>query len=283
MKPTKPPTTPTPPSIQNVILSHDRWITATVGAFTSHLTKLLSTAQADVIAQLHSKLVFAPDGTILPTPANQRVLRSIDTLFSQAMDKAGYQSLVNNYTQQFGGNFHFFDEIVNAIDQHSTYELPDTKTLFTSDDKKALTALQTNSTENLSGLVDQVALLARQSSLISIGGLRFKDLTNLLSERFDLTLSRAQSLADTSITSFYRALSATGFEEIEKDLPEQQQRYKYAGPYDKLNRPFCRHLLNTAKTYTRAEIDELDNGQIPNVMITCGGWRCRHQWLLAIY
>jgi hypothetical protein len=52
--------------------------------------------------------------------------------------------------------------------------------------------------------------------------------------------------------------------------------YQYIGPDDSANRPFCdRHV---DKIYTREEIDALDNGQIANVFLTGGGYRCRHHW-----
>jgi hypothetical protein len=45
---------------------------------------------------------------------------------------------------------------------------------------------------------------------------------------------------------------------------------------DALVRPFCREHLG--RVYTRDEIAELDNGQLPNVLLTGGGYNCRHVW-----
>lgn len=54
------------------------------------------------------------------------------------------------------------------------------------------------------------------------------------------------------------------------------EHFQYIGPDDSANRPFCdRHV---DKIYTREEIDALDNGQIANVFLTGGGYRCRHHW-----
>jgi hypothetical protein len=54
------------------------------------------------------------------------------------------------------------------------------------------------------------------------------------------------------------------------------EHFQYIGPDDSANRPFCdRHV---DKVYTREEIDALDNGQIANVFLTGGGYRCRHHW-----
>jgi hypothetical protein len=50
----------------------------------------------------------------------------------------------------------------------------------------------------------------------------------------------------------------------------------YVGPVDERLRPFCRG--HVGKVYTRAQIDALDNGQLPNTFLTGGGWNCRHVW-----
>lgn len=54
------------------------------------------------------------------------------------------------------------------------------------------------------------------------------------------------------------------------------QLYAYVGPVDSIIRPFC--LEHVGKVYTKAEIDALDNGQIPNVFLSGGGFQCRHLW-----
>jgi hypothetical protein len=55
------------------------------------------------------------------------------------------------------------------------------------------------------------------------------------------------------------------------------ERFKYVGPKDLRNRPFCaEHVDNT---YTRGQIDEMDNGQGLPVWTNGGGWNCRHVWL----
>jgi hypothetical protein len=58
-------------------------------------------------------------------------------------------------------------------------------------------------------------------------------------------------------------------------VPEDQL-YAYVGPVDSLIRPFC--LRHIGKVYTRAEIEALDNEQLPNPFLTGGGYNCRHLW-----
>lgn len=54
------------------------------------------------------------------------------------------------------------------------------------------------------------------------------------------------------------------------------QLYAFVGPVDGLMRPFCR--AHVGRVYTRAEIEALDNGQLPNPFLTGGGYNCRHLW-----
>lgn len=81
----------------------------------------------------------------------------------------------------------------------------------------------------------------------------------------------AATLADTSMTQLHRKQMA--------DLGEKAgvERWQYRGPFDKSTRIFCRHLWQ--KVYTREEIDDLDNGMVPDVFVSGGGWNCRHTWL----
>jgi hypothetical protein len=58
-------------------------------------------------------------------------------------------------------------------------------------------------------------------------------------------------------------------------IPDDQL-YGYVGPVDGVVRPFC--LEHLGKVYTKAEIDALDNGQLPNAFLTAGGYNCRHLW-----
>ena len=54
---------------------------------------------------------------------------------------------------------------------------------------------------------------------------------------------------------------------------------------DKLIRPFCKRLMAQAargRTWSRQQIDRMDNGQMPDVFSTCGGFNCRHQWAVAL-
>jgi hypothetical protein len=136
----------------------------------------------------------------------------------------------------------------------------------------------------LGAVMEMVAANAKNRVLLSFGGMSFADLTESLAKSFHRALPEATGLAETATATYYRVIADRGYQIIEQDHPSAL-RYSYDGPLDKLNRPFCRHLEEEARggtSWTREQIDEMSNGQIPNVFISAGGWRCRHQWVIAL-
>lgn len=82
--------------------------------------------------------------------------------------------------------------------------------------------------------------------------------------------AEARTVYDTAVSTYSRQvdqLHATG---------EPDELFVYVGPADIKTRAFCeRHV---GRVYARSEIDTMDNGQLPNVLLTGGGYNCRHAW-----
>lgn len=55
--------------------------------------------------------------------------------------------------------------------------------------------------------------------------------------------------------------------------------WSYQGPVDGITRPFCQKLVG--KAFSFEQVLALDNGQIPDVASSCGGWACRHRWVIV--
>ena len=79
---------------------------------------------------------------------------------------------------------------------------------------------------------------------------------------------------NTAMLNFSRTISAS------KYIEEGTTKFLYAGPLDDITRPFCEEVLTERDPaiYTLDEILSMDNGQIGDVMTSCGGYNCRHQW-----
>lgn len=91
-----------------------------------------------------------------------------------------------------------------------------------------------------------------------------------LEDALDTTYARARTVYDTAVSTYTR--------QVEQTLTsgEPDELFLYVGPVDGKAREFC--LKRVGRVYTRAQIDKMDNGQLPNVFIVGGGWGCRHMW-----
>jgi hypothetical protein len=271
-------------TIKSIILAHDRYVTASVGGFKTRLDELVATASARTLAELNRRLAVDAKGNVLATPANQRVLRSVDKLFADAMDEAGYPALANAYVAQFPGQLPYLDEILAQFSDALAEPLPSVKAALTAEDRRALAAQQASAAENLTTVVDTVAAAAKRQALFGFAGVPLADLSETLGRAWSKTARQAETLADTAQTVFYRTVSDRTFQVIERDFPKLDLRYVYEGPLDKITRRYCIAMLaRTNKTpLTRAEINDYPNGELPNPFVTCGGWNCRHQYVVSL-
>jgi uncharacterized protein with gpF-like domain len=88
--------------------------------------------------------------------------------------------------------------------------------------------------------------------------------------RWTWSRDKLRTLYDTTVSIFGRQVEAM------KSTGEAEDVFAYVGPIDERLRPFCRE--HVGKVYSRADIDALDNGQLPNTFLTGGGYNCRHVW-----
>lgn len=253
-----------------------------VSLFEDTLKDIVAAARAEVLTILGRKLSVV-DGIISKTKSNQRVLQDVDRIFQRAMKRAGYDALVQEYVRTFNGQFDFFQDTLDLLGKEIGRDLTIT---FSARDKRLFVQQQVSTVQMLDSVVDQVAANAERSAMFSVGGLKVGQLTAAIAQHLDETVGRATTLADTSLSTFYRTISDRGYRMVERDLPASIPAvYKYAGPSDKLVRPFCRKCLAmtaAGQTWTRAQIDAMINGQLPNVFLTCGGFNCRHQWVMVL-
>lgn len=129
-----------------------------------------------------------------------------------------------------------------------------------------------------SDLLRQEATLRQTLWQVLARGLFSARSTLLIAEDLTDALDAAEPILrtqyDTTVSILGRQVEA-----IKAD-PEPDTRFLYAGPDDQKTRSFCEERVN--QVYTRAEIEQMDNGQIPNVFLTGGGYNCRHVWMEVV-
>lgn len=136
---------------------------------------------------------------------------------------------------------------------------------------QTLEALQVVQQADLLALGDDVAREAWRSILDGVLGTRPVDtLADEIADQIQGSARQARTIVDTGVTVYSRQVRELGLD------PAPGDRYLYLGPSDARTRPFCRALVGQVRT--RAEISALDNGQLPTVLLTGGGYNCRHTW-----
>lgn len=81
---------------------------------------------------------------------------------------------------------------------------------------------------------------------------------------------QARTLYDTMIGILRRQVK------LEHATGAADELFFYVGPLDDVTRDFC--VEHIGRVLSRAQIDDLDNGQLPDPLLTAGGYNCRHIW-----
>ena len=96
------------------------------------------------------------------------------------------------------------------------------------------------------------------------------DLVDDIADALDISERQARTLYDTMTSTFSRQVGQIG------TTGEPDEAFLYVGPDDDKTREFCKERVD--QVFSRKAIEEMDNGQMPNPMLTGGGYNCRHQF-----
>ena len=262
---------------------HNQQMDSVVSQFSRDLQRSVDLAIARTTSELFRSFVVE-EGVILRTPGNMRVIRSIERVLLRELKAAGYESTIDHFVNTFTVEIPWFQRVLHVLsaDIGEEFTLKLNKLDFA-----VLSAQQALTVDQLQSVIDAGAASAKQQALFAVAGLKVSELTAIIASRLDTTVSNADAIADTALPGFYRTIADRAYQTIETDLrPGFEARYKYYGPLDKLNRIFCARMMRLAKqrvTYNRTELTKLDagKGQPAPVAIFCGGYRCRHSWVIT--
>jgi hypothetical protein len=232
------------------------------------------------------------EGLIGPTTHNKATLRLLMRMTMNEMKRAKIDARLEQWSDTFARQMPLFDDVLALMD------LP--KMDWGKRDLDWLANSKLSAQDQVRGVVEAAARGVQEQVLMQHGALKLSDLYATFQNRMAMAPAAAANVADTSSTIFLRSVHERGYARIEA-TQGTPLRFRFYGPDDKLERPFC-HALHQGKaisraqgkrklfapastspdrSYTRAEIARMDNGQLPNVMLTGGGYRCRHQWVVA--
>jgi hypothetical protein len=214
----------------------------------------------DLERQLRALALDAMEGS---KTALSRAIRAakLRKQIQTALRAAGYDHLAETATS------HGLDRLVEAVSRiRGAAKLAQ----FVTSDLTRILALKELAKLDLLGQGEAIAHAVWRTFAAGLFSQRpINDLLEDLADALDLELAEARTLYDTTVNIFARQVEAL------KSHPDDV--YAYLGPADQKLRPFCHEHIG--KVYTKAEIDALDNRQLPNVFLTGGGYNCRHSWV----
>lgn len=227
------------------------------GSYAVELARVLR----DLERQLRSLAIAATEGsqTALARAVRAAKLRKE---IQQALEASGFHRLTETATSAS------LDRLVTQVEK-----LREAANFgaFTTADQSRIVALQNLGKLDLFGVGDEIAQALWRTLAQGIYSMRpLPDLLQDLSDAIDTEETKARTLYDTLASIFTRQV------EVMKSSGADDEPFAYVGPLDSKTRPFC--IERVGRVYTRTEIDAMDNGQLPNVFLTGGGYNCRHVW-----
>jgi hypothetical protein len=183
------------------------------------------------------------------------------------LTKLGYEDLINKFfTTGYNESEIFGETIYRALGKSELNLIPLRSDILTQIKQYDYTAFQEFGNQT----VQQVS---KQLVLNAVGGTKRSTIIQNLQDTLGVKAEQARLLADTSLRSFDRTVQWTTADEAGAKV------FRYAGPADKKNRPFC--AVRVGKEFDRKQIGAMNNGsaQFGNVKTMMGGPRCRHYWL----
>lgn len=280
-------------TITEIVARQNRLIDDAVGELRSDLTAMIGRVLPDVQSWLAGRLMVGGQDAVPPGPKSAATLRLLMRQINTGMKRAKLDARLEAWSDTFARQMPLFDEVLGLMG------LPAMK--WRDADIKWLANSKLSAEDQVRGVIESAAREVQTRALMQVSGLKLSELYRVMNERMQMAPATAASVADTSATIFLRSVHERGYTAIERD--GDPLRFRFVGPHDKLERPFCDAVAHTGKgidrqqgkrrifappaaadgSYTREEIARMDNGQIPNAMLSGGGYRCRHQWIpLAI-
>lgn len=222
----------------------------------AHALKLVVQRMRFVIRRLRRNT----DGRVVADQGNLALALALKQDLVDALHTAGYTDLAMRFANDP------LDKVAKAVLGTNAQGFVEIGRL----DINTLVALKQLRLAELLQVGEEAAIRLWRVVIDGVLGLRrIEDLLDDVTDALDISERRARVVYDTAVSTYSRQVDALNHDGTAEEL------FFYVGPVDTKVRPFCWERVG--KVFRRSDVDKMDNGQLPNVMLTCGGYNCRHQ------
>lgn len=250
-----------PTTLQSGAVREARLQDAIVRAFADELEQTLILLNSRIRRLLRQ--FDAEDGRVKTTVGNIGRAVAMRESILTAMEDAGYTSLLRAAVDQPLDRL--AEEVLRTNRLAGLSAIQDTFAV------ESLAAFKELRLAQLLDLAEDTASAVWRSVLDGVTGARpVDDLLDDLTDVLDAGRAVAQRVYDSAVSTYAQQVA------LGPSTGSPDEVFVYVGPVDSKTRPFC--LERVGRAYTRAEIDDMDNGMLPAVLMSRGGWQCRHLW-----
>ena len=197
----------------------------------------------------------------------RRELRAyVEKSIKDRTSESEFKKKVKSIASQYFSDSEYKDTIIDAIVNEYSYT---NRNALLKEERTTLSELFTTVNQDFAktknGITKDVVKVINQ-------GLKAQEFSREIQTRVESVIGKYRNYANTITRT-----SIAGFDTIIKHKDDKPTD-KYTYIHVPTKRPFCVAILNAAqngKTWTREEIENMNNGQGLNVFYYCGGYNCR--------
>lgn len=258
--------------VQSDIDKHAARIDTLTSEFSRQVSSEIDKVVEDVAAHVMRTLDIK-GGVIEQTRMNAVEIRLIENAFIASLNASGFHGIVQAFISQFPDQLDEFESLYNEMRDGT--DLPPIQ--FVEDDRAIISAqagaaLAAIESQTLRARADLRQLVSR-----FMGGIEVSELISGVSDIIR-RLTLVVPIARDQLMVFFRLIGSLVYSNVENS--GVLLRYAYMGDSDDRNRKFCAGLVGKG-SFSRSEIDQMNNGQVAGVFENSGGYGCRHWWVIV--
>jgi hypothetical protein len=246
---------------QNLIDEHAEGMATLASSYVEQVAESVDLVIADVVGHLASTKKLS-----------RATISGLPQFVAKAIDRSGYYSVAvafaSDLSQQVGEFLRLYREMGGHL---PGVELTDAYMDELTDQAVAASSV-------IEAEAARVVTNVGRSTSHSIGALDAQRVAKGVSEDIR-RLSKVEPIFLEQQILFFRNVGRLVYSDLEAS--GRPPRYSYVGPSGDGGREFCKNLLSGGKTHSLSDILAMDNEQVGDALVSCGGYGCMHWWAVA--